>query len=203
LDIFIIEKPELKNYRYGEVANINTKYIKAIKTTKNEMLQAEEIRKQKGKLKYWKHLQKLKLQKFRKTREFPFFKLNLNSKTRKISYVRYGNDFLIFVWGYKRDCQEIVKRISRFLAGDLALSLTQTKIKITHLKSQKVEFLGFYIWQSTNILDFTRKYSKSKISKVKKEGQQKNTVLQAPRIRVTFRIKEILNKLVVRSFDIS
>ena len=64
---------------------------------------------------------------------------------RKITYVRYVDDFIIFVWGTKNDCLEIKKLVSNFLKGELDLKLSNEKTRITHLKKDKVKFLGFEI----------------------------------------------------------
>ena len=67
---------------------------------------------------------------------------------RKIAYVRYVDDFIIFVWGTKNDCLDITELVGKFLKSQLALDLSKEKTKITYLKKDKAEFLGFQLWQS-------------------------------------------------------
>jgi len=197
LDVFITEGPVLENYRRGRAPGVSSEYTKAIKFTQEELEQALAIRKQKGKLKYWKTLQKLRVEKLKNAQKLPSPKYRYNDSTRKIAYVRYADDFVIFVWGSRQDCQEIIEKTRVFLKGNLDLNLSQTKTKITHLKSQKAEFLGFEIWQSPGKIPST----KSDINPMgKKDPGNKNArlrgaILATPRIRVTFSMKKVLEQL--------
>jgi hypothetical protein len=76
---------------------------------------------------------------------------------RKIAYVRYVDDFIIFVWGTKNDCLEIKKIVSTFLKSDLGLNLSNEKTHITYLKKDKAKFLGFKIWQPATRLPSSKK----------------------------------------------
>lgn len=64
------------------------------------------------------------------------------------SLVRYAYDFVIFVWGTKNGYLEIKKLVKNFLKGDLDLDFPEEKSCIIYLKKDKVNFLGFQIWQS-------------------------------------------------------
>ncbi len=61
---------------------------------------------------------------------------------KKLSYVRYADDFLIAINGSKENCEEIKKQLSCFLSTDLRLTLSEEKTLITH-SSEKVRFLGY------------------------------------------------------------
>lgn len=63
---------------------------------------------------------------------------------KKISYVRYADDWLIGVCGSKDDCEMIKSQIAVFLKDELNLTLSEEKTLITH-SSNKVRFLGYDI----------------------------------------------------------
>ena len=198
LDMFITEGPILESYRGGRSAAIDSRYVKAIKFTREELEHAKAIKLEKGKRKYWKTLQKWRVQKLKVAQNLSNPKYVFNKNTRKMAYVRYADDFVIFVWGSEQDCQEIVKKTRNFLCGDLALTLSQTKTKITHLKSQKAEFLGFELWQTPGKIPSVKKdiNPMGKLDKGKKNTRIRGAILSTPRIRVTFSMKKVLNSLV-------
>lgn len=117
---------------------------------------------------------------------------------RKIAYVRYIDDFIIFVWGTKNDCLEIKKIVSNFLKGDLDLNLSNEKTHITHLKKDKVKFLGFEIWQSRSGIPSSKKDVNplGKIDRIKMNSKYRAATVQVPRIRITFSMNSVLSKLV-------
>ena len=63
---------------------------------------------------------------------------------KKISYVRYADDFLIGVKGTKEDCIHIKEELRNFLEKELKLELSVEKTKITH-SSECARFLGYDI----------------------------------------------------------
>ena len=63
---------------------------------------------------------------------------------KKISYVRYADDFLIGVKGNKEDCIRIKEELKSFLTSELKLELSDEKTKITH-SSEYARFLGYDI----------------------------------------------------------
>lgn len=63
---------------------------------------------------------------------------------KKISYVRYADDFLLGVKGSKEDCIQIKAELKDFIAGTLKLELSDEKTKITH-SSEYARFLGYDI----------------------------------------------------------
>ena len=60
---------------------------------------------------------------------------------KKLSYVRYADDFLIAVNGNKKDCENIKKELRQFLETELKLTLSEEKTLITH-SSKKGTILG-------------------------------------------------------------
>lgn len=66
------------------------------------------------------------------------------SNGKRISYVRYADDFLIGVHGSKEDCKNIKEELADFLARQYSLTLSDEKTLITH-SSEKVKFLGYDI----------------------------------------------------------
>jgi group II intron reverse transcriptase/maturase len=200
LDVFITEGPVLEKYRRGRAPGTSIEYTKAIKFTQEELEQALAIRRQKGKLKYWKTLQKWRVEKLKNAQKLISLKYRYNDNSRKIAYVRYADDFVIFVWGSRQDCQEITDKTRVFLKGDLALNLSETKTKITHLKSQKAEFLGFEIWQSPGKIPTTKSdvNPMGKLDPGNKNARLRGAILATPRVRVTFSMKKVLEELLNR-----
>lgn len=66
-----------------------------------------------------------------------------NKSYRRLRYIRYADNYLVGVGGSRADAQEVQKRINDFIKGNLHLEVK--KDKLTHLTSDKVEFLGFVI----------------------------------------------------------
>ena len=61
---------------------------------------------------------------------------------RRLSYVRYADDFLVGVIASKKEAEEIKNKIQEFLGNKLKLELNKEKIKILH-NSEKIKFLGY------------------------------------------------------------
>lgn len=71
--------------------------------------------------------------------------LSLPSKSqtdKKLSYVRYADDFLISVNGSEADCRAIKQQLAAFLYDEYKLTLSEEKTLITH-SSERVRFLGY------------------------------------------------------------
>lgn len=64
---------------------------------------------------------------------------------RKISYVRYGNKFLVGLSGSYKDAILIRDSLKDFLTKELDLTISRDKIKIIHLSSNYAKFLGYSI----------------------------------------------------------
>jgi group II intron reverse transcriptase/maturase len=60
---------------------------------------------------------------------------------RKLSYVRYADDFLLGFAGPKAEAREIRRRLAQFL-GKIGLELSLEKTSITHARTDKAVFLG-------------------------------------------------------------
>jgi hypothetical protein len=60
-------------------------------------LEAEGVRKNKGKLKYWKFLHKLRVHKIKNAAKLGIQRVKHLGATRKMTFVRYADDFIIFV----------------------------------------------------------------------------------------------------------
>ncbi len=198
LDKFILQGEELDKFRGKKRAASNWEFTKFIKHSEDELLEAEAVRRSKGKAKYWKFLQKLRVSKIKKANSLGLVRLKHLGTTRKITFVRYADDFVIFVWGTKADCIELTDSVRKFLNGDLALNLSTAKTKITFLKKQKVKFLGFEIWQPKyHILSSKKDINPlGKLDKIKLKSKYRGAVMSTPRIRVTFSMKRVLNSLV-------
>ena len=63
----------------------------------------------------------------------------------RLNYVRYADDFLVLIDGNKELAINIKNRISLFLKEDLKLELSEEKTLITHIKTERVRFLGYEI----------------------------------------------------------
>lgn len=63
---------------------------------------------------------------------------------KKLTFVRYADDWLVGVCGTKQDCLELKAEIAAFLQSELKLTLSEEKTLITH-SSKNVRFLGYDI----------------------------------------------------------
>jgi group II intron reverse transcriptase/maturase len=198
LDCFINENEVMDKFRKGKPAYTNPNFVSSIKFSQAELDEAENVKKTKGKLKYWKFLQKLRISKIKLTEKKGIQRLIYKGIHRKIAYVRYVDDFIIFVWGTKKDCLEIKTLVSKFLKSNLDLNLSDEKTHITYLKKDKAKFLGFEIWQSASRIPSSKKDVNplGKIDRIKMNSKHRAFTFQTPRLRITFSMKPILSKLV-------
>lgn len=197
-DMFVTQSEVLKKFRSQKRAIPNYEYTKFIKLTEEEKKDVEAVRKSRGKRKMWKHLHILRKKKLKIANRLGLKSSKHNGSTRKIAYVRYADDFLIFVWGTKQDSLEITELCRKFLESRLHLNLSQAKTQITYLKKDKAKFLGFEIWQSKSHIWGIKKdvNPKGELDRYKMNSQYRAAVRSIPRIRITFRVKHILQKLV-------
>nr|QUS63590.1 rt-like putative protein [Haslea silbo] len=198
LDVFINESVRLKKFRSGKAATTHPKLKALLPTSQEEEMQAESIRKSKGKLKKWKFLHKQRVSKLKAADRNGIPRSIFKDANRRIAYVRYADDFIIFVWGTKNDCLEIKKLLKNFLKGDLDLALSDEKSRITFLKKEKANFLGFQIWQSPGKL-LSKKSDVNplgKLDRAKMGSKFRGATMQIPRIRITFSMNDVLSKLV-------
>ena len=200
LDSFICEGAALAKYRSNKRTASNYEFVKFIKPTKEELETANNIKVSKGKLSYWKFLHKLRVSKLKEAERLKIPRLKPSGTNRKIAYVRFVDDFVIFVWGTKNDCLEISNLVGKFLKSQLALDLSKEKTKITYLKKDKAKFLGFEFWQSPARL-MSNKKDVNPLGKLDKKGENlrfRGATLQLPRLRITFSMDAVLKKLVVK-----
>lgn len=201
LDFFITNGTELAKYRNGKPARSNPKFVSLLKPTKDEFRMAEQIKKTKGKKKMWKFFHKWRIFKLKQAKKLNIKRTIFKGGNRKLAYVRYADDFIVFVWGSKNDCLEIQTKIKNFLIGNLNLKFSDDKTtKITYLKKKKAEFLGFLIWQSPSYIPSIKKdvNPMGKIDRLKMHSKYRAATMQVPRLRITFSSEKILTKLVDR-----
>ena len=78
---------------------------------------------------------------------------------RRLSYVRYADDFLVGLIGTKADALKIRERIQGFLRDELNLDLNMEKTKISHHRKDTIRFLGYILGKSgRNAYNYIRKY---------------------------------------------
>ena len=63
---------------------------------------------------------------------------------KRLSYIRYADDFLIGVVGSKEDCETIKQELTDFVAAELKMELSAEKTLITH-SNESARFLGYDI----------------------------------------------------------
>ena len=105
--------------------------------------------------------EKLRREGWKATREMRALRRTLPTKLtddplfRRLSYVRYADDFLLGFKGPKAEAQEIKERIGAFLKESLRLELSEDKTLITHATDEAARFLGYEI--TTQSSQHTRK----------------------------------------------
>jgi hypothetical protein len=74
----------------------------------------------------------------------------MDKNFKRLTYVRYADDFLIGVIGSCAQAKEIMLRVSNFLKENLYLQLNHGKTKLTHARKERAHFLGTDIsWNSS------------------------------------------------------
>ena len=69
----------------------------------------------------------------------------MDSKYRRLRYVRYADDFLIGIIGSKDDAIKVKADLTEYLENELMIELSQEKTLITH-NSNAVRFLGYELF---------------------------------------------------------
>lgn len=78
---------------------------------------------------------------------------------RRMSYIRYADDFIITIIGAKAEAIEIKQKVAEFLAN-LKLTLSPEKTLITNPSDKPVAFLGYLIQKAPPKLNaYVRKYA--------------------------------------------
>ena len=67
----------------------------------------------------------------------------------RVRYVRYADDWCVFIIGSKALAMEIKDRIEAFLRDSLHLELSPTKTHVTNLAHERIRFLGYEIHKLT------------------------------------------------------
>lgn len=139
LDQMMIRK--IADFKRGKIRTIRPEY-KAIQRAKRK---AKKLARQTGDWTEYKALQKQLL------RTQPGDPLDPNF--RRLTYVRFADDFLIGVIGSKADAVAIKDWLAHYLQTELQLELSQEKTLITHV-TKRVRFLGYDIkqWNGKKIL---------------------------------------------------
>jgi len=75
---------------------------------------------------------------------------------KKLTYVRYADDFLIAINGSEEDCRATKQQLATFLFDEYKLTLSEEKTLITH-SSERVRFLGYDISVRRNQEVFTNR----------------------------------------------
>lgn len=68
----------------------------------------------------------------------------MDTDYKRLTYVRYADDFIVGVIGSKKDAENIKEQLTTFLKDKLKLELSQEKTLITH-NSKNAQFLGYEI----------------------------------------------------------
>ncbi len=69
----------------------------------------------------------------------------MDSTYKRLTYVRYADDFLIGVIGSKEDARSVKEDLTTYLKEALQLELSQEKTLITHASENHANFLGYKI----------------------------------------------------------
>lgn len=106
---------------------------------------------------------------------------------RKITYVRYADDWIIGTIGDKTFTNKILELVKNFLKELLSLDLSEEKTKVTLLSSGNINFLGYKI----------KSGGKSEFSTTK-TGQKRRTVGWQPRLMAP--TEELVKTLALNNF---
>jgi len=194
----LTNKSELmKKFCNEKYVIFNRKFISFFKITNNEQFKVNSIKKTKNKFKHWKFFHKLRVSKLKLVNKLQTPRLVYNRIKRKITYVRYVDNFIIFVWGTRNDCIDIKKFVLKFFKYELDLDLFIDKTHIVNLKKKKIKFLGFDIWQTPFNIIFSKKEVNpfKSINQIKIGTTFRGVTYQTPRVRITFVMQPVLSWL--------
>ena len=165
LDKFVLELK--KEFDIGTKASINPEW----KSLENRMYRADNVNDKMS-------IRKKMLLVRSKRAVDPFFK--------KLSYVRYADDWIIGIRGSRQDCVNILEKVNVFLRDVLKLEVSREKTHITNIRKEKARFL------STTITKFDHQIY------TRKKGRL--TRITSDTLRMTAPIKDILKKLRINGF---
>lgn len=110
---------------------------------------------------------------------------------RRLSYVRYADDFLIGVVGTHQEAVGVMSQVSMFLREHLGLDLNKSKTKLTHARKSKAYFLGTYISWNSNL-------DKKVVLRKRFGPQSRKKVRVQSLVQLNAPIDKLVNKLVGR-----
>lgn len=105
-----------------------------------------------------------------------------DSKFRRLEYIRYADDFVIFVSGSLKDAEYIKSNLVDFLKMNCGLDLNKQKTVITNVKTETWDFLG-------------AKIKKIKMNSEWRVHHLKGTAVGVPRLLIKAPIETIVAKL--------
>lgn len=113
---------------------------------------------------------------------------------KEIFIVRYADDFKIFCRNYK-DAKSIYEASKMWLSERLKLDVNESKSRITNIKRNSIEFLGFRIKAVPNKGKHTARTSmsnKSKENAIAKLKNQLTSIQKNPRSKEVFKLNAII-----------
>lgn len=77
--------------------------------------------------------------------QFKIPSYNKNTLRKKYIFIRYADDWILGFSGSLNEANKIKERIKEFLKEKLSLQLSEEKTKITNIRKETIEFLGYQI----------------------------------------------------------
>lgn len=103
---------------------------------------------------------------------------------KKLTYVRYADDWIIGIRGSKDDCITILDKIKILLKQELNLELSDSKTLITNAKEGKARFLATDIFRKSH-----QSFSSSQFGFIKRNGREVR--LEAPKQRILKKLTSV------------
>lgn len=141
---------------------------------------------------YENHLQNTVLENWKIQKNTQYKKPELLQK--KLTYVRYADDWIIFVRGTKEDAEKVKDLAAQFLLNKLGLTLSLEKTKITDLYTNNANFLGYEIFYQRNKLNIkVNKGSQTSTPTTQRFGNMEFNI-DRERLRNRFVLKKYMTK---------
>lgn len=129
-------------YDRGDKRRLHPEYRRCAYTIANRRRRAEELRRRGEHAKAGTLLDEVKALEA-KRRDYPSVD-PFDPDYRRLMYVRYADDFLVGVVGPRREAGDVMDEIRRFLADELALTVSKEKSGITSA-TKGATFLGYAV----------------------------------------------------------
>ena len=113
----------------------------------------------------------------------PYYKA-IDPSFKKITYVRYADDWILGVRGSKEDCKHILEKIKIFLKEYLKLNLSDSKTLLRNANEDKALFLETEIFRSRH-----QSFSSSQFGYIKRNGREVR--LESPKQRLVKKLTNI------------